>query len=65
MLNFSDEDRKLVHIIVNQCSMSQAKPKEKAMFWIEVHEHVKPLINCDRSNTVNALKQNMLGGKTE
>jgi hypothetical protein len=32
---------------------------------IVIHEHVKPLINCYRSNTANALKRNMLGGKTE
>ena len=64
MPNLSDpaEDRKLAHIIVNMCRVN---PEEKARFWIQVCECVKPLINCDRSNTVNASKQSMLGGKTE
>jgi hypothetical protein len=65
MPDFSDpmEEGKLAHLIVNKCGMERALPEQKAMFWVRIREHVKPLINNYRSNTANALKRNVISGK--
>jgi hypothetical protein len=43
--------------------MGRGTPEEKARFWMCVREKVKPIINNNWSNTVNALKKNILQGK--
>jgi hypothetical protein len=65
MPDFSDpaENGKLAHLIVNKCGMEQAQPENKARFWIQIREHIKPLINNYRSNTANALKRSVIHGK--
>jgi hypothetical protein len=65
MPDFSDpaENGKLAHLIVNKCGMEQAQPEHKARFWIQIREHIKPLINNYRSNTAKALKRSVIQGK--
>jgi hypothetical protein len=65
MPDFSDpaENGKLAHLIVNKFGMEQAQPENKARFWIQIREHIKPLINNYRSNTANALKRSVIQGK--
>ncbi len=66
MPDFSDpmENRKLAHVIIDKCGMARAGFKEKARFWIQIRDQVKPMINCYRSNTANALKKYVLQGET-
>ena len=64
MPDFSDpsENGKVAHLIINRCGMENVSPENKARFWIQIRDKVKPIINNYRSNTANALKKNVLQG---
>jgi hypothetical protein len=64
MPDFSDpaEDFKLPHVIINKFGKSGATIEEKGQFWMLIREHIKPLINCYRSNTANAMKRSVVEG---
>jgi hypothetical protein len=54
MPDFSDpsDNGRVAHLIVNRCGMGNASPEEKARFWVQIRDKVKPIINKYlRSNT--------------
>jgi hypothetical protein len=65
MPDFSDpaEEGKLAHLIVNKCGMERAPADQKARFWMQIREHIKPLVTSYRSDTANALKRDIIQGE--